>query len=246
MDSATAANCMSFTISSSYLEIADAPDSRTAFQPSARKKVLAHAMSVMDRIGRQLVADKKQAIFASSVVEKKSDSGKAKIGKKSITTRDILSRLVAANMATDLLENQRLSDEDVLARECLNSLGLAGSFLLAAASLTPLEIPTFLVAGNETTSTATTWCLYALSRDPVLQSKLRDELLSLGTGTPTMEELNALPYLDGVVRETMRLYAPVSGTIRVATKDDVVPLATPYKDRKGQLRHDIRSALTLP
>ena len=103
-----------------------------------------------------------------------------------------------------------------------------------------LEIPTFLVAGNETTSVATAWCLYALCRDFAVQNKLREELLTLGTDTPTMEELNSLPYLDGVVRETLRLYPPVSSTARVATKDDVVPLGTPFTDRKGRLQHEIR------
>jgi cytochrome P450 len=102
-----------------------------------------------------------------------------------------------------------------------------------------IEIPTFLVAGNETTSTAMTWCLYGLCRDLAIQNKLRDELLSLATDIPTMEELNSLPYLDGVVRETLRLYAPVSATTRVATRDDVVPLGTPFMDRKGRLRHEI-------
>jgi cytochrome P450 len=107
--------------------------------------------------------------------------------------------------------------------------------------LLTLEIPTFLVAGNETTATATTWCLHALSHDLIVQSKLRDELLSLGTDSPTMDELNALPYLDGVIRETLRLHSPVSNTIRVATKDDVVPLGTPITDKKGRVLHEIRS-----
>lgn len=108
-----------------------------------------------------------------------------------------------------------------------------------------LEIPTFLVAGNETTSVATAWCLYALSHDFTVQNKLRDELLSLGSDVPTMEELNNLPYLDGVVRETLRLYSPVHATVRIATKDDVVPLGTPFMDRKGRLQHTIRSASIL-
>jgi cytochrome P450 len=55
-----------------------------------------------------------------------------------------------------------------------------------------------------------------------------------------MEELNALPYLDAVVRETMRLHAPVPSTFRVATKDDAIPLNTPFKDTKGVLRECIR------
>jgi cytochrome P450 len=49
-----------------------------------------------------------------------------------------------------------------------------------------------------------------------------------------MDELNALPYLDAVLRETLRVHAPVPGTARYAVEDDIVPLATPLIDRKGR------------
>lgn len=54
-----------------------------------------------------------------------------------------------------------------------------------------------------------------------------------------MDELNALPYLENVVRETMRLHAPVSSTVRVAARDDLIPLETPYQDKNGIMRHEI-------
>lgn len=103
------------------------------------------------------------------------------------------------------------------------------------------EIPTFLTAGHETVATATTWALFALSQNFSIQNKLREELLSIETDTPSMDELNALPYLESVVRETMRLHSPVSGTPRVSLKDDLIPLETPYKDKNGILRHNIPS-----
>ena len=95
------------------------------------------------------------------------------------------------------------------------------------------------MAGNDTISTTTAWCLYALSCDPAMQTKLREELFSLSTSTPSMDELNTLPYLDAVVREALRLYAPPA-SVRTAMKDDILPLGTPFKDRKGRLRHEIR------
>ncbi|KAF9464574.1 cytochrome P450 [Collybia nuda] len=137
--------------------------------------------------------------------------------KSSWKARDLLSLLLRANMSTDLPEHQRMSDEDIVA-----------------------EVPTFLVAGHETTSTGTTWALYALTQDMRVQTKLREELLAVDTDTPTMDELNALPYLDMVVRETMRFHAPVPSTIRVAMKDDILPLNTPFKDRKGVFHDGIR------
>jgi hypothetical protein len=71
----------------------------------------------MNRIGLQLIQDKKRAILATAGdMDDKDCLGVKQIEKSSITTRDLLSRLMAANMATDLPENQRLSDEDVFAR----------------------------------------------------------------------------------------------------------------------------------
>ncbi|KIK68810.1 hypothetical protein GYMLUDRAFT_36303 [Collybiopsis luxurians FD-317 M1] len=138
------------------------------------------------------------------------------------TSRDLLSLLVRSNLSGD--PSQRMSDEDVLA-----------------------QVPTFFTAGFETTSTATTWALFALVGHPDVQRKLRDELFTLRTENPTLDELNSLPYLDKVVRETLRVHAPVPGTIRVATKDDVIPLGQPFVDTKGVQRDhvEIRKGQTL-
>ncbi|KAH9847043.1 cytochrome P450 [Lenzites betulinus] len=168
-----------------------------------RMRRVQQAQAVMRRIGKQLVAEKK-ADIAREASEKK-DHGN---GRQSLQGRDLLTLLLKANMATDVPDNQRLSDEDVLARR-------------------------FLVAGHETTSTGTTWCLYALTQALDVQKKLREELLSVETDTPTMDELMALPYLDAVVRECLRLHAPVPRSMRVAQKDDVIPLGTPVIDRYG-------------
>lgn len=100
-------------------------------------------------------------------------------------------------------------------------------------------IDRFLLAGHETTSTATMWCLYALTQAPDVQKKLRDELFTLQTEAPTMDELNGLPYLDAVVRETLRIHAPVPTTMRVATKDDVIPISEPFVDRHGKVQDSI-------
>jgi len=86
------------------------------------------------------------------------------------------------------------------------------------------QVPTFLVAGHDTTSVATTWTLYSLSRHPAIQSKLREELLTVTSETPSMDELKSLNYLDSVVRESLRVNSPVPATMRVAMKDDVIPL----------------------
>jgi cytochrome P450 len=71
------------------------------------------------------------------------------------------------------------------------------------------------------------------------QTKLRNELLTVGTDNPTMDELNALPYLDAVVRETLRIHPPLGSTMRVATQDNILPLSEPIKDKYGRMMDGI-------
>ncbi|KAI0768260.1 cytochrome P450 [Trametes elegans] len=180
--------------------------------PDEGSKRVKRGQEAMHRVGTQLIQEKKAAI-RRELAESKDGA----VEKKDVHGRDLLTLLLKANMATDIPDSQRLSDTDVLA-----------------------QVPTFLVAGHETTSTATTWCLYALTQAPHVQRELRAELLTLHTDSPTMDELNALPYLDAVVRETLRVHAPVPSTMRIAMKDDVIPVSRPFVDRYGKLQDSIK------
>jgi cytochrome P450 len=205
----------------------------------------------MDRIGRQLLKDSKSAL------ERAEASG---TGEKDeiFRRRDLLSLLLKANMSTEVPEGQRMSDEDVVARESLFLFARFVTCVKCVWRVVVIEVPTFLVAGHETTryakylyfihphahliiylSNATTWALYALCLSPTIQTKLREELYTIQTDNPSMDELNSLPYLDAVVRETLRIHAPVASTIREAMKDDILPLATPFVDKKGRIRDSI-------
>ena len=55
-----------------------------------------------------------------------------------------------------------------------------------------------------------------------------------------MDELNELPYLENVVRETLRFHPAVPKTSRVAMHDDVLPLNEPFIDAKGNVQTEIR------
>ncbi|KAG8907857.1 hypothetical protein FRB99_002030 [Tulasnella sp. 403] len=76
--------------------------------------------------------------------------------------------------------------------------------------------------------------------DPANRDKLRAELRAVDNERPSMDELNALPYLDAVIRETLRLNAVVESTTRVAEKDDVIPVSEPFVDHHGVVRNEIR------
>jgi cytochrome P450 len=62
------------------------------------------------------------------------------------------------------------------------------------------------MAGHDTTACTLTWTLFLLARHPRILSDLLDELDSALRGeAPTLAELEQLPLLDAVVRESMRL-----------------------------------------
>jgi len=136
-------------------------------------------------------------------------------GSKSSRRKDVLSILAQAN--TIETETLQMSDEEVMA-----------------------QIPTFIIAGHETTSITMSWALFALTQNKDAQTKLREEVSNLSTENPSMDDLNGFPYLDAVVRETLRLYPPVSGVLREAVKDDYIPLSKPFTDTKGIVHNEIR------
>jgi retinoid hydroxylase len=79
------------------------------------------------------------------------------------------------------------------------------------------QILLLLFAGHETlTSAIASFCLLTAQHPDVLE-KLREEQASLNPmGTPTLENLQAMTYLEQVLKEVMRLIPPVGGGFRSA------------------------------
>ncbi|KAJ4370420.1 hypothetical protein N0V83_004938 [Neocucurbitaria cava] len=78
------------------------------------------------------------------------------------------------------------------------------------------ECADHLLAGIDTTADTLMFLIWALSRpqNAHLQRRLIDELCALPdhaleNGVPKLEALDALPFLAAVIRETLRLYAPL-------------------------------------
>ncbi|CAE7558331.1 CYP102A5 [Symbiodinium natans] len=84
------------------------------------------------------------------------------------------------------------------------------------------QLLTMLVAGHKTTTLLLTWSLYYIGRSPQVEKKLFSELRQVFGGdmerAPTGEDLRRLKYMDMVVRETLRLCAPVQVAQRGLTQ----------------------------
>ncbi len=85
------------------------------------------------------------------------------------------------------------------------------------------QLVTLFLAGHETTSHALTWTLYLLSQHPEVEAKLHAELDAvLGDRAPTLSDLDALPYTEQVLKESLRLYPPVYMVARKAAEDTAI------------------------
>ncbi|KAF7288947.1 hypothetical protein MIND_01411100 [Mycena indigotica] len=173
--------------------------------PGARLVQSAHRR--MMKIGGKIVHESKAAILATG---NEDDANEKDALTMLSRQRDLLSTLLKANMAPGLTERQRLDEEEVIS-----------------------QIPAFFVAGNETVAAATAWALHLLSRHQSIQDQLRAEVTATATDSPTLDELNRLPFLEKVVRETLRLHAPALFMQRTAMTDDVLPLERPVVDAAG-------------
>lgn len=74
------------------------------------------------------------------------------------------------------------------------------------------------VAGHETTTNSLTWTFFLLDQHPEVFAALVEELEGeLKGSAPTIEQLERLPLLDRVVKESLRLLPPVPMSIRTSS-----------------------------
>lgn len=121
---------------------------------------------------QKIVEDKKREVMSahSEGLEKREDIGNDLLSILSQSSSFRFShtpqsnvQAVKANMASDVKPEQKLSDEEVLD-----------------------QITTFMLAGNETSSTALTWILYSLTQHPECQERLREEVLAVADDRPSL------------------------------------------------------------
>jgi cytochrome P450 len=74
-------------------------------------------------------------------------------------------------------------------------------------------------AAHLTTAHTFSWTLFLLAQHPAILQKLQDELSEhVAEEIPTLEELEKLPYLDSVIRESMRVLPASSYSQRMAAQ----------------------------
>ncbi|ORX37515.1 cytochrome P450 [Kockovaella imperatae] len=126
----------------------------SAAQPSEKDQAIEAAHVTMHRIGSTLVKQRTEQILA--------ETAGGPLDKKSISANDVLTNLLRANMATDVAEDQRLSDEEVAA-----------------------QIPLFLFAGNTTVAVTLDWASALLARYPDCSAQLFAETDEIGSDNPS-------------------------------------------------------------
>jgi len=85
------------------------------------------------------------------------------------------------------------------------------------------ELVGIFAAGHETTAHTLGYAFYLLASHPEIKAKLQAEIDTQLNGEPvTFESIRRLPYLDMVIKETMRIYPVAQGTTRIANQDTEV------------------------
>ncbi|OSX63016.1 hypothetical protein POSPLADRAFT_1046365 [Postia placenta MAD-698-R-SB12] len=143
---------------------------------------------------------------------------------KTVIQSGVAHEMIRRNEA--LVANKQLQQKDLLTR------------LLSAHSTGKLsheELLEQVVSGHETTTQTLGFTVFELARHPVVQERLRTELAELGH-EPTYDDFQArLPYLDAVLKETLRLYPGLPYMERTAIRADVIPLREPVRLSSGEL-----------
>jgi cytochrome P450 len=71
------------------------------------------------------------------------------------------------------------------------------------------QVVSLIAAGHDTTSAGIAWTVHAVHTHPEVRDRARAEVRSVVGDDPlTVEHLAALPYLDAVVSESLRLWPP--------------------------------------
>ena len=199
-------------------------------QPDGRTKEVSRCRRIIESKIQELLASRRQniAIEKAAGAEAGKDLSILNLLREFQLLRQIscTTQLTYTSVRTNETSDQPLTDSEIHA-----------------------QIDTIMFAGHDTTSLVIEWGLWELARYPDIQARVRAELDPLvpllkdfASITPSdsantyadiagelgqlANRVDALPYFENVVREVMRLHPSVQSTLRVAEKDDIIPVSS--------------------
>ncbi|KAH9025546.1 cytochrome P450, partial [Lactarius hengduanensis] len=163
-------------------------------------------------------------VFSRGLIKQSTDKGDG---------NDIMSVLLRANGSSN--PKNKMTDD-----EMVDQTALYVAYWYADNS-------TFLSAGHETIAKALAWYFYAIAKHPEAQVRIREEIALVrarATGEEfTIADLDSMAYTLATLKvvvdftyfcESMRLDPVIWYTSRVASRDDILPLAFPITTKSGQ------------
>jgi cytochrome P450/NADPH-cytochrome P450 reductase len=130
-------------------------------------------------------------------------------------------------IADDLIAERRADRAGVAKKDLLGRM-LEGRDPVTGEGLSDenirYQMVTFLAAGHETTSGLLSFALYFLLKHPDVMARARaevDQVLEVDT-TPRFEHLAQMPYLEQVLKETLRIWPPAPSWGRRPLEDAVI------------------------
>ncbi|GJJ06130.1 hypothetical protein Clacol_000319 [Clathrus columnatus] len=164
---------------------------------------------------------------SKTILEKKRVEAKMGVLDSEKVGKDVMTIMLRDN--ADSSQSERLTESEILG-----------------------QMNTFIFAGFETTAIALSRVFFILASRPDVQSRLRAEIRStkrarMADGDATVwqdvnlpyDVLMTMPYLDAIVRETMRVYPPSSLFGRTLRKATTLPLQYPIRTPSGSERNSI-------
>ncbi|KAL0955433.1 hypothetical protein HGRIS_001678 [Hohenbuehelia grisea] len=132
--------------------------------------------------------------------------------------KDIMSLLVRANASED--PRTQLSNAELYA-----------------------QMRTLMLAGHETTASTLSWALLELSKNQEVQRRLRAEIWEkeeeIGGRELRPADVDSMPYLNAVLKETLRFHPVSPLNHRMSGRDDVLPLSKPIMGTNGEEIHKL-------
>ncbi|KAG9089989.1 hypothetical protein FRC06_001260, partial [Ceratobasidium sp. 370] len=195
------------------------PDWIASRIPDARTREVRRCRKIIEAESQNLLASRREAIACEK-------SAGASVG-KDFSILNLLLRTSESSKAP-------LTDSEILA-----------------------QIDAIMFAGHDTASLSMTWALWELARYPAVQARLRAELAPLApilkNFVPASSEsannyvdltgelgelatrIDALPFFECFIREALRLHPSVQSTLRVAARDDTIPVSEPIHGERGEV-----------